>query len=181
MGVARTNKAGPCLEVGCEKRRYARGFCRQHYLAGAPWPAVTAAERFFAMVDPSGSRDSCWIWTGHVDKKGYGKFWFQRSVSAHRWAYEFLRGDVPAGLMLDHLCENPPCVNPWHLDPVTNLENQKRSKNTFAGRTHCKNGHPLSGDNLYPWSYTQQRMCVTCARRRTREYQQRKQQERKAA
>lgn len=49
-----------------------------------------------------------------------------RTVKAYRWSYEYHRAEIPAGLHLDHLCRNPGCVNPWHLEPVSPLENMRR-------------------------------------------------------
>jgi len=65
---------------------------------------------------------TCWIWTGRT-QAGYGK---HRGLGSHRYAYMHLRGEIPDGLELDHLCNTPPCVNPWHLEPVTRQENSRR-------------------------------------------------------
>jgi hypothetical protein len=66
----------------------------------------------------------CWLWTGTVMPAGYGtmKVGGQQRL-AHRVAYEAFIGPVPDGLVLDHLCRVRSCVNPWHLQPVTNREN----------------------------------------------------------
>ena len=66
----------------------------------------------------------CWNWTGFKDRKGYGKFWF-RGVSwwAHRWSYAVFCGDIPEGETVNHLCRNPSCVNPNHLEVVSRREN----------------------------------------------------------
>lgn len=106
--------------------------------------------RFWTKVRRS---PGCWEWIGSHNKSGYGQFGFSfaRSVSAYRFAYEYVRGKVPAGLELDHLCRNPGCVNPYHLEAVTPYVNTMRGESPFAKKarqTHCKNGHPLSGDNL---------------------------------
>ena len=74
-------------------------------------------------IDPSG----CWLWKGLVDRDGYGVFGLnRRSFRAHRVAYELLVGPIPDGLMIDHLCRVTSCINPDHLEPVTNKENQAR-------------------------------------------------------
>ena len=76
-----------------------------------------------------GTWGECWLWTGAVDKDGYGRLWMndgRRSAAAYIVAYELTFGSVPAGLMLDHLCRNRRCVNPTHLEPVTNEENLRR-------------------------------------------------------
>jgi hypothetical protein len=70
----------------------------------------------------------CWIWQRHTDKLGYGYLRRDgRRQGAYRWLYEQLVGPVPDGLVLDHLCERPSCVNPAHLEPVTRKENLRRS------------------------------------------------------
>lgn len=95
------------------------------------------AERFWEKVDKSGD---CWIWTAYRLPYGYGQFTSNdyRHYRAHRYAYEALVGPIPAGLHLDHLCHNGTdcyggracphraCVNPAHLEPVTNRENLRR-------------------------------------------------------
>jgi hypothetical protein len=106
----------------------------------------------------------CLIWQGAVSSSGYGSVWDgARTVSAHRAAYEAARGSVPYGLTLDHLCRKKLCINPEHLEPVTNAENLRRAA---SARTHCKQGHPLSGDNLRiaVRSRGVQRECIECAR-----------------
>jgi hypothetical protein len=109
---------------------------------------MTDEERFWAKVDKT---DSCWLWTAGASE-GYGRFRVsrptRRTLAAHRVAYEWLVGPIPDGLQLDHLCRNPSCVNPDHLEPVTNRENGRRGiKGELT--THCPQGHPYSGVNLY--------------------------------
>lgn len=94
----------------------------------------------------------CWQWLGKLDN-GYGRFWLQGKLKlAHRIAWEQVNGPVPDKKHLDHLCRNRGCVNPDHLEPVTIGENVLRGEGYSAinaRKTHCKNGHELSGDNLY--------------------------------
>jgi hypothetical protein len=93
--------------------------------------------------------------TGWHTPSGYQTIWDasqQRQVRAHKVAYTLHVGPVPKGLILDHLCVNPKCVNPFHLEPVTWGENVLRGNSPFAinaRKTHCPKDHPLSGDNLY--------------------------------
>lgn len=81
-------------------------------------------------VDANG----CWIWTGSKSKQGYGRIkWRGKGYTAHRAMYEHLVGEIPEGLVLDHTCNVKSCVNPDHLDPVTNAVNLARA----YGRGHC--------------------------------------------
>jgi hypothetical protein len=84
--------------------------------------------RFWSKVDASGD---CWEWTGYTDQDGYGRVGVgrrvdQRTIPAHRYAWELMVGPIPEGLEIDHLCFNRPCVNPDHLEPVTHTENMRR-------------------------------------------------------
>lgn len=67
-----------------------------------------------------GYETPCWIWQLYTNQYGYG------NKSAHRKMFERHFGPIPDGLHLDHLCRVPPCVNPAHLEPVTNTENVRR-------------------------------------------------------
>lgn len=122
-------------------------------------------ERFWPKVNKNGP-NGCWLWTASLTR-GYGVFHMGGGASnmayAHRVAYEWLVGPIPEGLVIDHLCRNPACVNPDHLEPVTNRENILRGEGASARnarKTHCDLGHPLSGDNLVPGARV--RKCLTC-------------------
>lgn len=117
--------------------------------------------KFFTRLDITGF---CWLWRGKLTDKGYATTSFNgRSTGAHRKAYTLLMGPIPEGLTLDHLCRIRHCVNPDHLEPVTQQENTARAKafRNLAGThtrvpkqpkprlqlTHCRNGHELTEDN----------------------------------
>lgn len=110
--------------------------------------------------------DDCWVWTGAKNSKGYGSVAAgvkNRSMLAHRRAYEVFHGPIPVGLTVDHLCRNTLCQNVAHMELVTASENSRRAN---AARTHCKRGHELSGDNLYLQKRGDRthRVCRTCQR-----------------
>jgi len=103
-------------------------------------------KRFWSHVDCSES-SGCWIWIGYKSKRGYGKFYFEKSwYRAHRFSYLMAHGGIDPNLTIDHLCRNTACVNPSHLEQVTNQENIRRGGNSL--KTHCPQGHPFSGSNL---------------------------------
>lgn len=170
---------GPCLVNGCDQPWTRKGMCRKHYdrfrkhgTTDLPaGPSVT--ERFWSKVVPDGD---CLRWTGGSRSMGYGVFsiatgtWPVKLVAAHRWAWEQANGPIPDGLVLDHLCRNPWCVNPDHLEPVTPRENSLRGVGPaaqHAKKTHCPAGHPYAGDNLV--IRRGKRECRQCIRRRDRE------------
>lgn len=105
-------------------------------LANASEPGTIEA-RFWSKVDTTGGAFACWLWLGSrsggrhglvSSKRKYGDFKVGgRNVRAHRYAYGLLVGPIPDGLTLDHLCRNTACVNPIHLEPVSGLENIRRS------------------------------------------------------
>lgn len=108
----------------------------------------------------------CLVWVGAVDRQGYGRFYPQgrgSQVRAHRWAYEQLHGDIPRGLVIDHLCRRPACVLVAHLEAVTNQENLRRGVNACRERTHCPNGHAYDEANTYQRRDRPGRECRACA------------------
>lgn len=110
----------------------------------------------------------CWLWTGALSTGGYGMIGTNKKVRyAHKLLFEEKFGPVPEGLELDHLCRVRGCVNPDHLEAVTRRENIMRGIGPSAmqaKQTHCKNGHPLSGENLVTnkGKYGPMRQCKTC-------------------
>lgn len=117
----------------------------------------------------------CWLWTAATIQKGYGQFWYDGKLQyAHRIAYELLVGPIPNGLQLDHLCRVRNCVNPEHLEPVTNQENCRRGETGAHNgiKTHCPHGHPYDEINTY--RHRGERRCKGCRRIHNMEYYQRR-------
>lgn len=103
----------------------------------------------YFIEEPCGYETPCWVWQGHT-RGGYGRIyrngWLQ---SAHRWYYEQERGPIPEDTELDHLCRNPACVNPEHVEPVTHLANMQRAAPFRSRPTHCIHGHEFTAENTY--------------------------------
>ncbi len=131
---------------------------------------ASTVARFWAKVEKT---ETCWLWTGRLNRKGYGVL--GKGVLVHRYVYESLVGPIPEGLTLDHLadrCGNKNCVRPDHLEPCTARENALRavaarwgSSRAVRGDT-CMRGHSLI-DNTYVYA-TGQRVCRTCVLERGR-------------
>lgn len=114
-----------------------------------------------------------WLWLGR-QVKGYGAASRNgHSVSAQVAVYEALVGPVPDGLVLDHLCRTPLCVNPVHMEPVTQGENVARGVGpaaVFNRELRCKHGHDLSAPGAIT---TGKRRCRVCWNAYMRDYKRR--------
>ena len=136
---------------------------------------------FVAQVDSTGGPDACWPWRGRISDEGYGGFG-KGSDLAHRVAFELMVRPIGEGLNVDHLCHNRDvtcaggktcqhrrCVNPAHLDAVTQRDNLLRSRHTAphrnAAKTHCPKGHEYTPENTYSRTTTKgyrRRECRAC-------------------
>lgn len=124
------------------------------------------------------SRDECWPWLGTMMSNGYGELTLRQSRwVAHRLSFTLMRGDIPPGMTIDHLCRNRRCVNPHHLELVTLQENVLRGIGPTAvnaRKTTCVRGHQFDGacrthGKIY-------RYCKTCHREKMRRLNRQKKQ-----
>ena len=115
--------------------------------------------------------NGCWEWIASINHGGYGLFKFNnKMIITHRFIYEYYHGSICPDLTIDHLCRNRKCVNPVHLEQVTQQVNISRGNtgkhhnhyNKF--KTHCPQGHPYSEENTY--RFKNSRKCKTCVSNR---------------
>lgn len=128
---------------------------------------MTHIERlaFYTHPEPN---TGCWIWIANSNKGGYGLVSYKGNIRlAHRVSYELHKGPIPEGLVIDHLCRNPFCINPDHLEPVTSKVNNQRSPISItsinSSKTHCDAGHILTDENVYRYP-NGRRECRICSR-----------------
>lgn len=126
-----------------------------------------ALPRFWAAIVKA---DGCWLWT-RANNGRYGLLSVNgRDRLAHRFAYEHFRGPIPVGMQIDHLCRKSLCVNPDHLEVVTNRQNTLRGVSNAAvnaKKTHCLNGHEFTPENTRldrKHKVGVERVCRTCLR-----------------
>lgn len=129
-----------CSFPGCQKKYCAKGLCNSHWAQQARGnkltPIITnetAEERFFRQIRKE--KNGCWIFIGNgsgsgknaKNGKGYGQLYFNgKKWMAHRWSYEYFISPIMEGDQIDHLCRNTRCVNPEHLESVSQYENMRR-------------------------------------------------------
>jgi hypothetical protein len=156
--TSRARLTRECATDGCRRARHKGSICGTCFRiksAGLPMAESLWVARRLANVKWVGE---CLIWQGAPNNMGYGKVSVRNDASApgneeavHRWFYKRFKGPIPEGLVLDHLCRTPLCVNIMHLEPVTQNENDLRgqiARGYGPDRTHCKWGHPWIAENL---------------------------------
>ena len=142
---------------------------------GMPIPELSDADlrRFWAKVQLPDPDTGCMLWTAAKTSAGYGAFRLGGVLyRAHRISFTLAYGEIPQGMVLDHICRNRACVAPEHLEVVSQRENVLRGEGLAAqnsARTHCPRGHAYAGANLYV-APDGRRYCRTCRREKQRNY-----------
>lgn len=113
---------------------------------------------------------NCFIWKKYLDKDGYGTFYFmKKNRRSHRVAYYFANGDIPHGMVIDHICKNRSCVNPEHLRCITKAQNTLENSFSVGAinkmKQFCKFGHPFDK------KYGKQRYCSICSKEKAKRLQ----------
>ena len=139
-----------CSVAGCDRPQSCRSICQYHYLLarrkGLPLPPrqprPDMRDRFWSKVNKTGG---CWLWTGAVDGRGYGRFnsGGKRgpTLLAHRVAWSICVGRLPDGAYLCHRCDTPPCVRPTHLfigDAAANAADMVTKGRSAKGSAHSQ-------------------------------------------
>lgn len=133
-----------------------------------PKRSLPAIERFWPKVNKNGPVPAhrpelgpCWLWLAYCRDGRYPWMYYEgRPMAAYRVGYIHLVGPIPEGMQLDHLCRVPSCVNPAHLEPVTQQENIRRQG---AAVTECPKGHPYTAANTGR-ATNGTRYCRACSR-----------------
>lgn len=143
-------------QCGCGKPTSISPWTDRHkgYVGGIPRPFIlghnNAKSKVLFDYEDRGYISCCWIWRRSISGSGYGRY---RRSQAHRAFYEMIIGEIPVGLVLDHLCRQRACVNPHHLEPVTELENIRRgiagdvNRKRLSSQMACRNGHAFDEQN----------------------------------
>lgn len=148
-----------CTVAECDREAVARTWCRMHWKRwkrnGDPTqlqdnpraPRTTREARFWAKVDKSGGENACWLWTASRDQLGYGFFRMTAGEfmwRAHRASWVLTNGEILDGVLVCHVCDNPPCVNPKHLY----LGDNQTNSNDRVIRNRSTRGRPVHHGEL---------------------------------
>lgn len=139
-----------CSFEGCDRKHHGKGLCEPHYhqqRRGSKLVPLRDQRTVEWRLDQKTNKtDSCWLWEGPVAGIGYGYLYFEGKMrGTHVLSYERYKGNIPEGMVIDHMCHVKTCVNPDHLRLATRSQNSQnkpapQSNNTsgFTGVYYYK-------------------------------------------
>ncbi len=174
---------------GCARRVRYSGLCSSHLyiwekakLQGTeselgwsrlePRVAGSLLERLLGLIDFVDDKTGCWIGANSTDQVYSTVNLKGKTHKTHRVMYEEVIGPIPSGLFIDHTCKNRRCINPFHMEPVSNRENVLRG--SVCSKTKCPKGHVYDEENtgFKRAGAVKHRYCKACARLRSKERKQ---------
>ena len=168
-----------CQVDDCDRLADARGWCNRHYenwrKYGDPIPwSEQPIEHRLLDVGWTVTERGCWEWNGKRNDNGYGLITSKKygldGARVHRVIYELRVGEIPQGAMIRHSCDNPPCMNPAHLQTGSRQDNiddmMRRGRHWAQTREVCRNGHDLTLPGAVKQT-SRERLCVICGRARS--------------
>lgn len=191
-------KTSTCSVDGCDRKARSRGMCNRHYENVRKYGYAKPRRDWTVneTLDDIGwdiTADGCWEWRGPKNEHGYGLISLRRAglsgARVHRLMYERFVEPIPEGLVVRHKCDNPPCVNPDHLETGTQRDNMAdmaaRGRHWRHGATECLNGHDLTEPSSYRIAIRKdrspERVCLACQKERHRRFQEKNIRSRKAS
>lgn len=123
-----------CSVKNCEEKHGAKGYCRLHYNRFRRYGTTEQKQQQYRSLEDSFlnrvvENGKCMNWTGYKNISGYGVMYREnKALFAHRYAWERAHGAIPEGLVIDHKCFNPSCVNVDHLRVITQQQNTQHQK-----------------------------------------------------
>jgi HNH endonuclease len=163
LGSAAPRFPTECTVEGCSQPHYGRGWCQKHY---SRVRATGTTEKIDRRSDPQPrfwakvmKTDTCWLWLGATNDLGYGQIINRsRSSYVHRLSYEWANGPIPDGMMIDHICQVPACVNPDHLRLATRKQNAEHHQGpTRASTTRVRGVYQQGGSYIVQVTHNRQR------------------------
>lgn len=148
-----------CIVPDCAKAKKGSGkYCSMHLsrlartgslelAASYPGKPVPLSESFWSKTQKSAG---CWFWTGATNDMGYGQIRRgKKIIYTHRLSFEMHVGPIPDGMVIDHICRHPSCVNPEHLRAATQKQNMENLSNTSLRSSSGHRGVVMTSDNKW--------------------------------
>ncbi len=176
LKIKKINTKTNCSIKDCDGKYFAKDYCQKHYTRVRRTGSIEMTSRarskeevYKSISEQSIRNGDCIEFTGVIFTTGYGQVCYKgKYTTVSRFMWEYHHGPISKGMFVCHKCDNRPCFNIDHLflgtpqDNITDMINKGRGAN--QKKTHCKRGHPFSGDNLYINPTKGTRRCRACVK-----------------